>query len=230
MIEPKFHIGDIVRAYSPYKELEIFSKDKYRIKNVAGININGIVYATIIETNPCFKNIEERFLEIVEKSPDIPNEYKFNFGKFMPGDKVIINDNANIAKETNYLRGKPITISFCSAYEHSYKIKEYEESHQLDDIYWDESCFLACEPNTKELEKLDKTKDSAFRKQVGGDFYTKMPMQPVDFCMSNGLNTLQSYVIKYITRYKHKDGSKDLKKAIHCIELLIEKEYGENCE
>jgi hypothetical protein len=32
-------------------------------------------------------------------------------------------------------------------------------------------------------------------------------------------------VVKYITRYKEKNGKKDLEKAKHYIELLIELEY-----
>lgn len=61
-------------------------------------------------------------------------------------------------------------------------------------------------------------------KQVGGSHY-QLPIEPVDYIMQNGLTYLQGNVIKYITRYKNKNGKEDLLKAIHYIEMIIEREY-----
>lgn len=61
------------------------------------------------------------------------------------------------------------------------------------------------------------------KKQIAGDHYSKLAIQPVDYCMQNDLNYMQSSAIKYITRYKDKNGVEDIDKAIHCLELL--KEY-----
>ena len=58
--------------------------------------------------------------------------------------------------------------------------------------------------------------------QVGGDHYTKLAIQPMEYSMKNQLNACQHTAIKYVTRYKDKDGVKDLRKAIHTIEMLIE--------
>lgn len=71
---------------------------------------------------------------------------------------------------------------------------------------------------------------SAFDKQVGGDHYKSMKIQPVEYISANGLGFLEGNVIKYITRYKVKGGAKDLEKAIHCLELLIEQIKGEGDE
>ena len=70
--------------------------------------------------------------------------------------------------------------------------------------------------------------DSAFSEQVGGDWYKKLKLQPLDYCMDNNLNACQTKVIKYISRYnlKHKnktDQLKDLEKAKHVIDMLKEK-------
>ena len=70
--------------------------------------------------------------------------------------------------------------------------------------------------------------DSAFSEQVGGDWYKKLKLQPLDYCMDNNFNACQTKVIKYISRYnlKHKtikDQVKDLDKAKHVIDMLIEK-------
>lgn len=62
--------------------------------------------------------------------------------------------------------------------------------------------------------------------QIGGNHYKTMVIQPIEFTMKNNLNFCQGNVIKYITRYKAKNGRADLEKARHYIDLLIEMEYG----
>jgi hypothetical protein len=69
---------------------------------------------------------------------------------------------------------------------------------------------------------------SAFESQVGGQHYKGMVIQPVEFIHKNGLGYLQGNVIKYVCRYKQKNGAEDLKKAIHYLQLLLEVEYGKD--
>lgn len=61
-------------------------------------------------------------------------------------------------------------------------------------------------------------------KQVGGSHYKEMPIQPLDFILKNNLGYCEANVIKYVSRWKHKNGIQDLQKAIHYLELLIEQE------
>lgn len=63
---------------------------------------------------------------------------------------------------------------------------------------------------------------SALDEQIGGDHYKDCPIQPVDYIHANGLGFCEGCVIKYVTRYKQKNGIEDLKKARHYIDLLIE--------
>lgn len=65
------------------------------------------------------------------------------------------------------------------------------------------------------------------QRQVGGDHYTKLAIQPMQYSMANGLNALQHTIVKYVTRYKDKGGIEDLRKAAHCVELLIQHEMGD---
>jgi len=58
--------------------------------------------------------------------------------------------------------------------------------------------------------------------QVGGDHYTQGSIQPLEYTLANNLGFCEGNVIKYITRYKHKNGIEDLEKAKHYIELLID--------
>ena len=69
---------------------------------------------------------------------------------------------------------------------------------------------------------------SAFDTQVGGDHYSKLPIQPFQYSMQNGLDPLQHTIIKYVTRFRDKGGIADLEKAKHCIDLLIEFEETKN--
>ena len=65
---------------------------------------------------------------------------------------------------------------------------------------------------------------NAMTKQVGGNHYSKLAIQPVEYITQNKLGYLAGNVIKYVTRYKDKNGLQDLQKARHYIDMLIELE------
>ena len=77
-----------------------------------------------------------------------------------------------------------------------------------------------------ELENYQYHEGSKLREQVGGDHYSKLAIQPVEYINANKLTYLQGNVIKYVTRYKDKNGLQDLQKAKHYVEMLIELEEG----
>jgi hypothetical protein len=59
--------------------------------------------------------------------------------------------------------------------------------------------------------------------QVGGDHYSKLAIQPIDYIIGNGLGYIEGNVVKYVTRWKNKNGVTDLMKARHYLDILIEK-------
>lgn len=59
--------------------------------------------------------------------------------------------------------------------------------------------------------------------QVGGDHYD-LPIQPIEYILANDLSFIEGNIIKYVTRYKRKNGMQDLLKAKHYLELLINQE------
>lgn len=65
---------------------------------------------------------------------------------------------------------------------------------------------------------------SALETQVGGTHYKNLLMQPVEFIHYNELGFCEGNVVKYISRWRQKNGIADLEKAKHYIELLIEME------
>jgi hypothetical protein len=81
---------------------------------------------------------------------------------------------------------------------------------------------LRCGVSHKDHIVASMEASNAFGKQIAGSHYSKLKIQPMEYCLGNGLNYAQSNVVKYVTRYKDKNGIEDLKKAIHCIELLID--------
>ena len=76
------------------------------------------------------------------------------------------------------------------------------------------------EAHTEETKPIQQV--SAAGTQVGGNHYTKLAIQPMRYSMENGLDALQHTVIKYVTRFRDKNGIEDLEKAKHCIDMLIE--------
>ena len=60
--------------------------------------------------------------------------------------------------------------------------------------------------------------------QVGGDHYAVMKIQPIEFILANELGFCEGNVIKYLCRYKRKNGLEDLKKARQYLDFLIERE------
>jgi hypothetical protein len=65
---------------------------------------------------------------------------------------------------------------------------------------------------------------SALDKQIGGSHYKDMAIQPVEYIHKNGLGFCEGNIVKYITRWKTKNGIEDLRKVIHYAELLIQME------
>ena len=66
--------------------------------------------------------------------------------------------------------------------------------------------------------------NSALDTQVGGGHYKNMRIQPVEYNHRNGIPFIEGCVIKYLSRWRSKNGIEDLKKAQHFLQLLIEME------
>jgi len=78
--------------------------------------------------------------------------------------------------------------------------------------------------NPDYFDKVKSAKDI----QVGGSHYKDLKIQPSDYIYENNLNWYQGNAIKYLSRYNSKNSDtakqiEDLNKAIHYIQLLIEK-------
>lgn len=65
---------------------------------------------------------------------------------------------------------------------------------------------------------------SPLARQVDGGHYKDLKIQPLEYIHANGIPFAEGCVIKYVSRWRTKGGIKDLEKAKHFIELLIELE------
>ena len=54
--------------------------------------------------------------------------------------------------------------------------------------------------------------------------YMACKIQPIDFIVANSMDFLEGNIIKYVARYKNKNGLEDLAKARHYLDMLIERE------
>lgn len=63
---------------------------------------------------------------------------------------------------------------------------------------------------------------SELDRQVGGSHYSGYKIQPLEFIIRNEIPFPEASAIKYILRYKNKNGVEDLEKAKHYIDIMIE--------
>jgi hypothetical protein len=73
----------------------------------------------------------------------------------------------------------------------------------------------------------ENTGKSVKNQQVAGSHYQRA-IQPWDIISEWDLDFWEGNVLKYLLRWKHKDGVQDLKKAKHYLEYLIERELNDN--
>ena len=67
---------------------------------------------------------------------------------------------------------------------------------------------------------------AANTRQEGGNHYKTLAIQPWDYIVQNNLGFLEGNIIKYVTRWKDKEGVQDLQKARHFLDKLIEVNNG----
>ena len=65
----------------------------------------------------------------------------------------------------------------------------------------------------------------AYKKQIGGSHYQNMVMQPSEFINKNKLPFAEGSAIKYICRHAAKGKEQDIHKAIHYLEMILDRDY-----
>ena len=61
--------------------------------------------------------------------------------------------------------------------------------------------------------------------QKGGKHYRGMKIQPAEFINENKLLFAEGNAIKYICRHQSKGKAEDIEKAMHYLEMILERDY-----
>jgi len=83
------------------------------------------------------------------------------------------------------------------------------------------------------MTNKDMFKDTTYQslhRQVDGNHYKKFKIEPAHFISENHLEWAEGEAIKYICRHAHKGEAQDLEKAKHYIDMIIERDYGDETQ
>ncbi len=75
--------------------------------------------------------------------------------------------------------------------------------------------------------EVKEEEPSATKRQVGGSHYKGSVLQPIDVIDAWRLDFYEGSALKYLARHRKKNGREDIEKAIHYLELLLERQYSE---
>ena len=74
-------------------------------------------------------------------------------------------------------------------------------------------------------EMFKGTTYDSLSKQVDGNHYNSMKIQPAEFINENKILFAEGNAIKYICRHQKEGKRKDIEKAIHYLEMILERDY-----
>lgn len=180
-----------------------------------------------IEGNTIQLKMFQNFFDIVHAAENV------TIKKFSVGDKVKIQQDMWEKHQAMLTRlGFSAPNSF-----HGYEVSQVFENQKrislkgCSNIYNSEYFELCAEEPTTEMtfkpDAVNSPKQTALEKQVSGNHYKDFKIQPVEYIYANNIPFLEANVIKYTSRHRAKNKAADIKKAIHCLELILQMEYCE---
>lgn len=84
------------------------------------------------------------------------------------------------------------------------------------------------QPTTDQRVTAARFDQAATDRQIGGDHYKSLKIQPIEYIDANNMPYLEGNVVKYVTRHASKNGVQDIDKAIHYLELIKQMRYAED--
>ena len=153
--------------------------------------------------------------------------------KFKVGDEVEIvslqgTDGIGYRGDCNVWIGETGVVTEVCGRDMSYKVETNGVTWS-----WSENNLKLVneETSTSQNESIKETIESKpynpLIAQEGGGHYKDRGIQPLEYTMKNNLSFCEGNVVKYISRYKSKNGIEDLAKVIHYALLSAYEEYGE---
>ena len=74
---------------------------------------------------------------------------------------------------------------------------------------------------------MSNTNRNSLKRQVAGTHYTTKAIQPIEYIQANRMLFEEGNVVKYVTRHQDKNGADDIRKAIHYLAFILERDYAE---
>ena len=218
----KFRVGDYVEIINHKNTVDRFGG------NTIGFPQIGLVGVVNKVTDHCVGIVDHMYLM------DASDVELLETNKFRVGDKVqVIEDNRTeewFSVEDQYIDGIVVQVNPEDKEDRYYvKIKGFRG-------VYDDGCFAFNDEHLKLIEacetvsEQDKTESKPYNPliaQEGGGHYKDRGIQPLEYTMKNNLSFCEGNVVKYISRYKSKNGIEDLAKVIHYALLSAYEEYGE---
>jgi hypothetical protein len=146
--------------------------------------------------NQMVKTIEECSELSVQLAKAIPNYQEITFEQ----KKAILSECADVLITVNQVAMSFATFNYLDE-EIDYKLNRTLERYEIKE---------------KELKGNDMINKPLH--------YTKGKIECVDYIIDKKLDFLEGNIVKYVTRWKHKNGLEDLKKAQWYMNKLVEKE------
>lgn len=93
---------------------------------------------------------------------------------------------------------------------------------------YDKKSHNGCVDTSLDVNSCRRTKFIIVKPSGGGvsnqSHYADCGIEPIDFIKANNMDFLEGNIIKYVARYKRKNGLEDLNKAQVYLNWLIERE------
>jgi len=105
-------------------------------------------------------------------------------------------------------------------------VPEHRDMLKENTLYIKKNLFRKVHVFDKKDDKTNMLEEtSVLKKQVGGNHYSRMAIQPIEFIQANKMEYAEANIVKYISRHKFKNGKEDILKVIHYCEMIIERDY-----
>lgn len=95
-----------------------------------------------------------------------------------------------------------------------------------DVLGWEQYQGCRVPPESQLMGERKGPSPSPLERQVGGDHYKDLKIQPAEFLRQLNVPHLEGEAIYRILRHKQKGGKEDIDKAIHTLQIIRELDYG----
>lgn len=105
----------------------------------------------------------------------------------------------------------------------AHRLKQVEQVKEIPEQQWTwpYPSVNHCDLSGREADVvvMDDVEES---EQVGGDHYSRLAIEPIEYIRENKLTYCEGNVVKYLSRYRNKGGLEDLRKAEQYLGWVIE--------